>query len=748
MASDHPEILKRNISRLFDRTSKYDDRTKLLQAVDAVHNIVTKSTILIKLLCLEAFERSPSTVFVIEDDLIDTCFKVMQGSTKLLTRNDADGDELRAIRSSKFDAAFNACNRLFGKQTTCALSLSMVLAESKTMLTTAYNNNINAHYTKYVRRYIMYHIQSRLGRTTPKGAPRETSNMTGNILNHLLYGFVLSGASSAFCQKHEISTEHWRLEACPPRGTKACLITQVDGNPLIYLNYMVKLNRMFEIGFPSFLTGRRLYKPLILSTSMIPSHIRIGTSALAHLFMTQPRIEEYKQHYFENYGIRLNMTTKGDMLMSHAVVTGIKDGAPREISQHATRLWTFIFGNLHNKKFKDILSHTRNDEDKTTWCFDNSIVTDGYSGSFQIVKATNLSGKNWAHKQAAKRAAKSLKIQSRSISKGRSEFPHLDDDEHMRDLCYGLNCKKCLGCDPGKGCLLCITDGKRTLKYTFAERDYDTHKSSRMAQQQELRSSSGKHALKRGWMVGERSLHAFETEVMTTTRRQSCVSTTFIDYVIQRNVGLSASTKLYHLPLFRQHKFLVHSKAKSSLHRFAQKVVKTFQTEPAPSLSRQPGHKNLSHAWMHRPGEDSVVSFINYHNYKVSSRVNGPTSDPLSCKDFIIFCGDWGRNPNLKHSAPTPGIGLRRHLAQLFHTITTPEHWTSKTCPCCRTRTMEKPDPFEGFIGPKRKHSQSEKHHLLRCTNVDTCPSRWWHRDSVGAFNILYNGVERLLELQ
>ena len=63
-------------------------------------------------------------------------------------------------------------------------------------------------------------------------------------------------------------------------------------------------------------------------------------------------------------------------------------------------------------------------------------------------------------------------------------------------------------------------------------------------------------------------------------------------------------------------------------------------------------------------------------------------------------------------------------------TITIQEHNTSNTNPCTQEpKTMENP-----YVG---KYN-IQKHHLLRCTN-DQTNCRWWNRNVVGSFNILFN---------
>ena len=102
-------------------------------------------------------------------------------------------------------------------------------------------------------------------------------------------------------------------------------------------------------------------------------------------------------------------------------------------------------------------------------------------------------------------------------------------------------------------------------------------------------------------------------------------------------------------------------------------------------------------------------------------------------KDLLIAWGNWGRNPNLKGSSPTPGIGIRRSFERYYKTETVNEYLTSQTCPCCKG---------EKCLHKERSHKGYEIHHLLRCTN-DSCESRLWNRNVVGSYNILSKALSR-----
>jgi hypothetical protein len=109
--------------------------------------------------------------------------------------------------------------------------------------------------------------------------------------------------------------------------------------------------------------------------------------------------------------------------------------------------------------------------------------------------------------------------------------------------------------------------------------------------------------------------------------------------------------------------------------------------------------------------------------------------------DPVLLYGNWGRDPNLRNSAPTLGVGLRRRLARRFRTVTVDEHLTSSVCASCHTRNVV--DPIDrSYTRDGRRHDRP-LHSLLRCQN-EMCSSKWWARDVMGVVNILCNGLHVL----
>lgn len=196
-------------------------------------------------------------------------------------------------------------------------------------------------------------------------------------------------------------------------------------------------------------------------------------------------------------------------------------------------------------------------------------------------------------------------------------------------------------------------------------------------------------------------METYETQVMNRYTKKSCLLDVFSRYASNRKRKEYEFQKLYGHQMFREFKFTTYCRQKSSESRFAKKVQKTFE--------------NAS-------GETKKC---------MTQKMNENRSCQAT-KGFIIGWGDWGKQTNLKNLAPTPGIGIRRRFEGWFKTITINEHYTSKTCPCC----AGEPSLEKAII------NNTEKHHLLRCSN-DTCTSRWWNRNVVGSFNILKRLIEK-----
>jgi len=419
----------------------------------------------------------------------------------------------------------------------------------------------------------------------------------------------------------------------------------------------------------------KLNSPLVLKSTLIPGHIRLDTSGITQLLMTQEKINDFKIQYSLTHNVTPNIKSKKDMLSTYSKIFG-KNGSDLEEANYATEYWKYLC--KFNKTITEDLYCLR--KDGTEWVFDNSVLTDGYSITFQIIQKQHFKKKSFCPKKE-KGESKKKKVE---------EFTPIEDVLNMKN-------KKNIGGDPGKEDILFLTDGVRTVRYTKRQRNQDTHKKMRMSRTLKLRK---KHILSNGVSVED-----YETKHMTETNKKSCDYDTFVKYWKSRQLISRDTGNMYKQAWFRQVKFFVHQKNKSSEDKFMNRVLETFlaplrKTKIPKWVESTPGM--LENAKL---GEGSVL---------------------------VIGYGNWGRTPNLKNNQPTPGIGIRRRIQKKISTVTTCEQYTSQTCPCCQTRTLEHPSVGRAGI---------EKHHLLRCTN-EGC-SKWWNRNVVGSLNILRNFVTK-----
>lgn len=717
------EIIKRKCTSFF----KCEDREKVKQAVKQVHQVMTNASLLMKAFYLKDYEtkfeskvlnpEDYSKFLEINSELFHICCSIVQGDTKLSTRNTKDNDKPEKKKNSMSKEQKNQyfieileLYQSFSFSTVkTTLSLSHILSYSINTMMTAYQNNVTMRFPCYVRKYIRCKILQLLCIDT---LDRHNSYLARKISNHILYDQTLPNESIPGLDIDGI--KHLLL---PQRGINTFLTNDLESRPWIYLAYMVFINRMIENNFLD-VPGkfRKLLNPFAMTTSFIPNHIRLDTAGMAQLLMTKNKIDEFVDLYELNHGIRLNMKTKTDMLSSYAKLTN-KSTTLKEDALYFTELWKFNCKIENNKINKKVFVNKRKSDN---WVFDNSVVTDGYAISFQVTRESNfekkvkykkkgISKENTEDGETTKDVEKqNKKKRKKNDNKEVREFLDLGDEE--LSLVLAKNKYKLLANDPGKVDILAIGDGIKNITYTKFQRHKDTKTKVRNKQSKKLRTKQ--HVVGSFGSLENPTIHDFESQHMSLSRRNTCTLKSFVEYFQSWKSMEVEGTMLYGKAFFRQMKVFVYNATKSSEHKFFNKVKDTF-SKPSPS---------------------GLYQWIEKTDDKISKTIEEKATEQPEEKIAVAW-GDWGKNPNLKNNAPSPGIGIRRRASKHFWlTFTTPEYNSSKTCPCCRTTTLTNPRVGEESIA---------KHHLLRCTNED-CMSRWWNRNIAGYFNILYKAYEAL----
>jgi len=669
-------IVKRKARGFF----KPEDTSTIKEAVTLVHNIVANASILLRAYYLDWFQnnhplKDDKEALTFEHYHVSMACNIVQGVIVPPVRGTGQDEKIKTFQQM-LETYKNLYNRsAFGnKAIDHDLSLSHILSYSMDNLLTAYVNNIQMHFPKYPKRFIRCDMLS-------KGSDLQTAKqIAAAYTSTYLYDQPFE-LEEKIIQRYNLDLDTYKF-LFPSKMTEKKLprCWDLKVHPWVYLPKMVMINQALETDFSNVKPKhRKLLNPLPFHSSFVPMHIRLDTSGLSQLLMSKERIDDFKFLYKAEHGVELNMKTKANMLSSFERLFGRAPSSNREAGQYATELWSFLTNLRNCRQWKELDSVVRkNDPNKVKWVFDNAVVTDGVSISFQVIDDS---------------------LFGRKVLTGRkkSKNPQTEDDvEPKIQKLHGDQEKKKLGADPGKHDLVAITDGFMTIRYTKGQRDTDTYKRKRTKETLRKKRKNG--------------LEEYETQVMNRFQKNSCHPETFKRYVTCRKQIETTASKCYSHPMLREFKFLVHTKVKSSEHRFMDRVFKTFK-DPNNKLEGRCGSEAM--------------------------RINA-SKQVTRYQDIVIGWGNWGKTPNALKCGigPTPGIGLRRSFETLYQTKTIDEHLTSQTCPCCKgVKCLKKTT-----IG---QHS-IEKHHLLRCTN-DSCLSRWWNRNVVGAFNILSRFLEATL---
>jgi hypothetical protein len=250
--------------------------------------------------------------------------------------------------------------------------------------------------------------------------------------------------------------------------------------------------------------------------------------------------------------------------------------------------------------------------------------------------------------------------------------------------------------DPGKGEILRLTDGVKTLRYTKARRDREC----RFLQHQEKALDKKQHrcCFDLELPIGNTILKAptieeIETVFLTTFNTKSCSADRFAAYLQGRRLVAPHLYAFYRGAYFRSRKYSSYLAKKASEDKLVDRIRNTFGS-------------------------------------------NG--------KAIVIFWGNWGQQPNsLRNNPSTPGIGLRRFIHRRLKndvrhgvtyfgtTLTVFERKTSSVCNACGCAVKH-------VVGRDGK----EMHRVLRCVG-ESC-GRTWHRDDLGSRNILMQGIHLL----
>jgi hypothetical protein len=268
------EVCKRKATTFF----KPEFRPRVTEAVNRVHQIIGRASFLLKLFYLTRLETHPVWNGLIDKDLITACIKVAQGHDHHVRGNSSGGlkivEYIKQIRASATGADLPVL--VFSGDD---INITGILQERVTTMLTSYKNN-TVHYSKYIVRFILCKLLVSLNIIKFGDATKQTKALAFKIATH-----VLSPTTCPNPEGHVLDIVDIRITVLVPENA--------THRGWRILQQMVKINRRLETDFPT-LQSIPLFSPLPLVSSLIPGFIRINTSALFDLMLSDDK--EHDRH--------------------------------------------------------------------------------------------------------------------------------------------------------------------------------------------------------------------------------------------------------------------------------------------------------------------------------------------------------------------------------------------------------------------------------------------------------------------
>jgi hypothetical protein len=380
------KIVKRKITGFFKPT----ELSIIKQAIHDNHNITSNVSLLIKTFYIRWIEKKfkdindkPKDFLTIDEDLLHIASLVVQRkkySSRGGKKSQENHKNYRALEDT-FNFVYGKDHQGFQSQ----LSLSQILSYGLQNLLTAYENNIKSNYLSYCKRFIKCHL---LQNGIEK---KQAKKISWIISNHFMYDCLIKDEirENPFIQNNMILFS----KLFPNKDfDEKPLVYDIEVNPFKFLPYMIKMNQAFETSFLDVNEkDRKLFNPFPLHTSFITMHTRFDTSGIAQLLMDQEKIKDFANLYDIAYGYKPCIQSKRDLLSTSSKLFPKRKMTPQDEHQYATEIWNYLTNLKTCKQKKEIYHTVKNTQ--TEYVFDNAIVTDGISISFQVTPKNDMKRK-------------------------------------------------------------------------------------------------------------------------------------------------------------------------------------------------------------------------------------------------------------------------------------------------------------------------------------------------------------------
>jgi hypothetical protein len=549
---DEPKAVYNTIKFLLKKLASPELQAKLEGVVSQCHQIVTLTCDFSKLFVLhEHMHNHPLPM--LDEDFYETAIRVIcckKGNAGRPFSQNRDLYEVMLKFHQEHFAPLSPKNSRIQ-----VANISHILSYVASTLATVQQTNITMNFPQYIRRYVNSYFRRRWYQehgwaSDYKMTSTESYNFRQTIKpikeDILFCRRWREGGYRSDPQFHPWLDSVVNVLYPEPSGEifDTGVYYDVHVRPFEYLKYMLAMNLQFEEW------GTKMYSPLCLRSSLSPQYIKIDTTALIDLMVTDKDIE----------ALRLildlpMLKSKGQLFGSFSKLRG-SDVSKTESFRLNTEIWKYFFKFETNKYTRKLL-------ERGSYVFDNSILTDGVGVSVLQVRSDRVGFCCKANNSKALRFVP-------------EDVPYLSElTEEERD--YLLHETNNIANDPGKGDISYLTgsSGKR-LRYTSQQRAvecrFKKNKRAMVAMKQKSICSNGK------------TVESNENTVVYVSR--TCDFHRFKQYISgRRDLESLVVPAMYLRQTIRKLRFSAQAHIKQSEDRFINKIMKIFSTEEKPRVT-------------------------------------------------------------------------------------------------------------------------------------------------------------------
>lgn len=494
--------------------------SKLFETVERVNILNIHLYQFLRLWTLSYFEEG-KPMPIITENTVKMAFRALLNNEKRPGRRPTTENQ---IIQDEFEQFYNDHYKFLGLPNKLhGSNLSSIIDYSVTVVVTDIENNIRAHFPKYVKRYVNGVFQSE---NHTHNEAKHLKKELHQVKRDLLENRTPLGSDAKYHTWIEEKRKYILPEACEHNHYYSC-----KKNPQNYLAGMFRMTKELET------LKRKMFQPFPLRTSLIPRYVAFDTHALIDLLVDKESglYEKDKNDLYKNLLERKNM------------------------------IWNKYFRMDHNI-FKS-----------NGWRFDYRIVTDGFAVSLQFVKAEHLEKKNLRKikmsegtKRASKARALGLKYEKSQTKElvssivenktNKDNLPYLEDldTEKLKELREdGF-----VVCDPGRNHLLYMMDdsGNR-LKFSNKEKMKKTGELDCRTRLLKFRKDN--------------VLIEFE-KPLSGVSKKSCNFEGFKNYIRVRNIVNQNIGRVYCNTIFRRLKWYTFVEKKRYFDNMLKQIKSTF----------------------------------------------------------------------------------------------------------------------------------------------------------------------------